>query len=174
VAQSQDEALALAFIAETESAIDQEYRRIVHCLEQLTQQEVWRRPAPGVNCIGTIILHLCGNLQQWFIHGVGGERDVRDRPAEFAETDPIPKEDLLERLRGLIERIHGVLSDVDGATLLKTRRIQGFETKVLSAIYSTVAHLEGHALQIAYIAHLIMGEHYDPFWKPENAEQGAE
>ena len=168
-----NDAVAHAFIVATKAAIDQERRRIEHCLNQLTERQVWQRPPARTNPIGNIILHLCGNLRQWFLHGVGGEPDVRDRPAEFTEADAIPKDELLSTLGTVIDRIYEALHGVTGDTLLESRRIQGFDTNVLSAIYSTVAHLEGHALQIAYITHLTLRDRYEPFWRPEGAEQGA-
>ena len=99
-----DEALASAFISQTRVAIAQECRRIGHCVRQLSQEEVWQRPSPHVNCVGNIILHLCGNLRQWFLHGIGGETDIRNRPAEFAESEAVPKELLLENIEGLAAR----------------------------------------------------------------------
>ncbi len=161
------------FVRESHEAVDQELRRVGHCLGQLNDDEVWWQPAPEVNSIGTIICHLCGNLRQWFVHGIAGEPDVRDRQAEFAETGHVSKAELLDQLTSVIEQVHAVLDNVDGDVLLGERRIQGFDMTGLSAIYSTVTHLEGHALQIAYITHLRLGESYTPFWKPETKDQGG-
>jgi hypothetical protein len=169
----QDGDVAAAFVEETRAAIDQEHRRITYCLKQLDQEQVWRRPNPHVNCIGNIILHLCGNLRQWFLHGLGGEKDIRRRPEEFAATGPIRKEDLLCSLGAVIERIDALLGSVTAETLLEPRRFQGFDRSVLAAVYGTVGHLEGHSLQIAYITHMLTGEQYKPFWKPESEEQGG-
>ena len=63
-----DQSIADTFIAETRVAIDQELRRIMHSLAQLSEEDIWWQPGPGVNSIGTIIRHLCGNLRQWFLH----------------------------------------------------------------------------------------------------------
>jgi hypothetical protein len=169
-----DEKVAQAFVRETRQALQQELRRIKHCLGQLNDQEVWQRPAPGVNAIGTIILHLCGNLRQWFLHGIDGAKDVRDRPAEFRGDTGISKDELLVMFESLIRQIDELLvRGISSSDLLAPRRIQGFETDGLSAIYSTLTHLEGHALQIAYVAHMLVGERYEPFWKPKNMEQGV-
>ena len=59
--------------------------RIKHCLGQLNDAQVWHRPQPGLNSIGNLVLHLCGNLRQWVVAGLGGAPDVRNRPDEFAE-----------------------------------------------------------------------------------------
>jgi hypothetical protein len=83
-------AVGTAAADELESALE----RIEHCLEQLNDEQVWVRSQPSLNSIGNLILHLCGNLRQWIVAGVGGSPDVRNRPAEFAERGPVPKEDL--------------------------------------------------------------------------------
>jgi len=168
-----EQAVAAAFVAETREAIDQELRRIVHCLDQLADEDVWWRPGAGVNSVGTILRHLCGNLRQRFFHGIRGDDDTRDRPSEFGEAATASKEDLLAVLTAIVDQIHGVLDGVDPETLLRERRIQGVHTNGLAAIYSTVTHLEGHALQIAYLTHLRLGDRYEPFWKPETEGQGA-
>ena len=74
------------------------FAKIKHCLDQLTDGQVWWRPKPSLNSIGNLILHLCGNLRQWVVCGVGGATDNRDRPSEFSERGPISKADLLRTL----------------------------------------------------------------------------
>jgi hypothetical protein len=66
--------------------------KINHCLGQLSDEQVWWRSQPSLNSIGNLILHLSGNLRQWLVAGLGDAKDVRDRPAEFAERGPIPKD----------------------------------------------------------------------------------
>ena len=163
-------ALAAAFLEETAAAINQEHRRIQHCFRQLSEEDVWRRPADGLNSAGTVVRHLCGNMRQWFLHGVGGEADVRDREAEFADSKMPPKDELLSELESLLDGVQEVLDRLAPGALLDARRIQGSDCTVLSAIYSTVTHLEGHAQQIVYITHLFLGDKYVPFWKPEDSE----
>jgi hypothetical protein len=68
----------------------------------LNDEQLWWRSQPSLNCIGNLILHLCGNLRQWIVSGVGGAADLRDRPAEFAERGPIAKEELLNWLEGVV------------------------------------------------------------------------
>jgi hypothetical protein len=38
--------------------------KIKHCLDQLSDEQVWWRPKSSLNSIGNLILHLCGNLRQ--------------------------------------------------------------------------------------------------------------
>src|SRR5580698_9983392 len=53
------------------------------CLLELNDEQVWERKAAHENTIGNLILHLCGNIRQWIMHGVGRETDVRTRDLEF-------------------------------------------------------------------------------------------
>jgi hypothetical protein len=57
--------------------------------------------------------------------------------------------------------------------LLERRRIQGFETTVLAAIFDTVSHFVGHQHQIVYITRLRLGDAYRFQWAPATLEQGA-
>jgi hypothetical protein len=92
----------LAAVVGTAAAheLDSALNRIKHCLGQLDNEQVWRRSQPSLNSIGNLILHLCGNLRQWIVAGVGGASDLRHRPAEFAERGPIPKEEWIGKALG--------------------------------------------------------------------------
>jgi Protein of unknown function (DUF1572) len=65
--------------------------RIKHCLGQLTDEQIWWRSHPSLNSIGNLILHLCGNVRQWIVAGLGSAADSRNRSAEFSERGPISK-----------------------------------------------------------------------------------
>src|SRR2546430_13916452 len=87
--------LAAAVGTEAATQLEKALDRIKHCVAQLSNEQVWRRPQPSLNSIGNLILHLCGNVRQCIVSGVGGAKDNRNRPAEFAECGPIPKEELI-------------------------------------------------------------------------------
>jgi hypothetical protein len=146
--------------------------RIRHCIFQLDDTQVWWRPAPAMNSIANIVLHLCGNLRQWIVAGVGGA-DVRNRPQEFAEQGPIPTADLLGRLEQVVREADSALARLDGGRLLEPRRIQGFDETALSAIFGSLAHLAGHTQEIVYITRLQCGDAYRFAWAPATPEQGA-
>src|SRR5262245_9693814 len=76
--------------------------RVKHCPGQLTDEQVWWRSRPSLNSIGNLTLHLCGNVRQWVVAGPGEAEDGRDRPAEFAERGPVPKQELLRRLEAAV------------------------------------------------------------------------
>src|SRR5262245_18960627 len=101
--------------------------RIGHCLEQLTDEQVWWRPAAGMNSIGNLLLHLTGNVRQWIVAGLGGAPDERDCPAEFSARGPLPKGDLWRALEETVEEARDALTGRPAGDWLRPRRIQGFE-----------------------------------------------
>src|SRR5690349_16980472 len=127
---------ALAVGAEAGAALRDCTDVIRHCLDQLTDEQVWRREGEDRNSIGNLVLHLCGNVRQWLISGVGGAMDVRDRPREFAERAPIAKTELLRQLQGVVAEASAALLAVKADQLMRKRRIQGFEISGLGAIFS--------------------------------------
>ena len=89
--------LAAAVGREAANELTSALAKITHCLGQLSHEQVWWRSRPSLNSIGNLILHLCGNVRQWIVAGLGGVTDVRDRPAEFSERGPIPKNELVRK-----------------------------------------------------------------------------
>jgi Protein of unknown function (DUF1572) len=147
--------------------------RIKHCLGQLNDEQVWRRSQPSLNSIGNLILHLCGNLRQWIVAGVGGASDVRNRPAEFAEHGLIPKDELMRRLEAVVEETKPILAGVDARQLVEVRRIQGFDVTGVAAIFNSVPHFRGHTQEIVHMTRLQLGDAYRFAWTPSTPEQGA-
>jgi hypothetical protein len=162
------------FLKETNKSINNAFERIIHCLNQLKDEHIWYKPNDNVNSIGIIINHLCGNLRQWIISGIGELEDIRNRPLEFSDTDKLSKQELIDRFQKIIHDCIKTVNDFNPANLLEKKRIQGFDENALSAIFGTVTHLELHAGQITFITRLILQSEYKLRWVPQTKEQGAE
>lgn len=162
-----------AFLDEARQTLAGAMKKIENCLEQLGDEDLWWRQHDSQNSIQNILLHLCGNVRQWIVHGVGDAPDVRERAQEFADRRPLAKAELLTRLRGALAEADGALAGLPRDRLLEPRRIQGFHTSVLAAIFDSVSHFVGHTHQVVYIARLRLGDAYRFQWTPANAEQGA-
>ena len=159
--------LAAALGKEAANELTSAMARIKHCLGQLTDDQMWWRSHPSLNCIGNLILHLGGNLRQWIVAGLGCEADVRDRPAEFSERGPLPKEELLRKLDAVVGDAKEVLGKLTARQLLEARRIQGFDVTGLAAVFDSVPHFRGHTQEIVHLTRLQLGDAYKFAWTPE-------
>lgn len=170
---SEADALAAAVTAEAANELTSALDRIKHCLGQLNDEQVWWRPRPSLNSIGNLVLHLCGNVRQWVLAGLGGAADVRNRPAEFKERGPMPKAELLRQLEAVVGEAKQVLDRLTATEMLRSRRIQGFDVSGLAAIFSTVPHFRGHTQEIVHMTRTLLGDAYRFAWTPATPEQGA-
>lgn len=168
-----DVSVGAAFLNESRQTLAGSMKKIVNCLDQLRDEDLWWRQHESHNSIQNIVLHLCGNLRQWIVHGVAGEPDVRHRPTEFADRQPLAKAELLKKLTQTLNQADHALASLPPDRLLEPRRIQGFETTILAAIFDSVSHFVGHTHQIVYITRLRLGHAYQFQWTPADAEQGA-
>jgi hypothetical protein len=162
-----------AYLAAARKRLAACHEKLVHCLTQLEDHQVWWRPQDSLNSIGNVILHLCGNMRQWIVSGVGGTPDVRDRPGEFADRSLLQRDELLRRLREVVAESDAVLAAVDERALLQPRTIQGFRETVLSAVFDCLAHLNGHTQEVVYITRTQMGDAYKFAWVPTPEQGGA-
>ena len=130
---------------------------IVRCLSLLTEKEIWWRPNAASNSAGNLVLHLCGNVRQWIISGLGGAPDLRVRDREFSERGPIPRRVLVARLRATVSEASRVLRRLSPESLTRKYTIQGFRVTGLVAVAHVYEHFSHHAGQIIYITKLKRG-----------------
>ena len=147
--------------------------RMKHCLNQLTDEQIWWRSHPSLNSIGNLVLHLCGNVRQWIVAGLGGAADTRDRPAEFTERGPVPRAELLRRLEAVVAEAQAVLRRQTADQLVAFRRVQSYEVTGLAALFDSVPHFRGHTQEIIHITRSLLGDAYQFEWQPTSPEQGA-
>lgn len=131
---------------------DDYWPRLKRCLDELSDEDIWRRPNDACNSVGNIMLHLCGNIRQWVVHGLGDAEDIRIRQAEFDERGPIPKDELIEKMQTTLNEVDAVLFRLDPETLTQPKRVQGYDETVLTVIFHIVEHFSYHLGQIVYNA----------------------
>jgi uncharacterized damage-inducible protein DinB len=166
------ESIGEAYLAEARATLAGAMAKIAHCLDQLSDEDLWWRPFEAHNSLENILLHLCGNLHQWITAAIGGAPDTRDRRAEFAERRSIAKAELLARLERAVAEADRALAACPVDTLLEAKRVQGFDTTRLAAIFDSVSHFVGHTHQVVYITRLRLGEAYRFQFTPTK-EQGG-
>lgn len=137
---------------------EESVNRIEKVLDLLSEDEVWYSPNNSMNSIGNLILHLCGNVQQWICTGIGKREDIRIRNQEFIENRTYKKQELIKKLRTLEEITKPVIDSLEEKNLNEERIIQGFEETVLSIIIHVMEHFSYHTGQIALIAKLLKNQ----------------
>ena len=128
--------------------------RIVGCLDQLSDEEIWWRPNAVSNSIGNLVLHICGNMRQWIIAGLGGAPDLRQRDKEFAERGPVPTAELRKKFEQTVKEACGVMARLAPGAVTRRYRIQGYDVTGYEAAAHVIEHVAYHAGQIIYVTKL--------------------
>jgi len=146
---------ASLFLANSQDLIArQNLPHIVECLQQFSEEEIWWRPNSMSNSAGNLVLHLCGNVRQWIIAGLGGAEDKRERDREFAERGPLPRKSLVTQLRRTVRDACRVIGKLNDDSLARKHEIQGFDVTGLHAVFHVTEHFGYHTGQIIYITKL--------------------
>ncbi len=148
--------------------------RIDDCLSRLDDERVWARSGENANAIGNLVLHLCGNVRQWVVSGIGGEQDVRQRAAEFAAREETSAAELRLLLEQVIGQSTAIIERLPPERLPEQLTIQGYSVTVLEAIYTVVEHFAQHTGQIIFATKLLTGSdlgYYAHLSKPSHTER---
>src|SRR6201996_8690807 len=125
---------------------------INRCLDKLSEEQMWCRGGDHENSIANLLLHLEGNLRQWFLHGVDGRPDVRERDAEFTLSPCSRSDEIRSRFASTLAECRQVLGAPPPPRLLEKINPQpmpnAVPVSVLEAIFRIVGHLQLHTGQI--------------------------
>ena len=159
---------ARLFVGKSVSLLRNDYLpKIERCLERLGNEDIWWRPGKESNSIGNLMLHLCGNVTQWIVGGVGRREYERRRQQEFDHRGPIPGSELLERLRRVLAEAETIIAEQTSESLASRRQIQGYDVTVLEAIYHVVEHFGMHTGQIIMLTKLRRDEDLELWSAPD-------
>jgi uncharacterized damage-inducible protein DinB len=125
--------------------------KLLHCLEGMTDEQIWWRPNEQSNSVGNLVLHLRGNLKQWIVSGIGGGRFRRERDKEFTTREQVPKSELIAGIQSAVDEVETVLKNLSAGQLLVRYPIQTYQVSALQATYHVVEHFSYHLGQILYI-----------------------
>ena len=146
------------FIDYSVEKLQQAAGRVSTCLARLSEDQVWARGSKNENAVGNLVLHLCGNIRQWVISGVGGAPDLRVRDAEFAAEGGKSIGDLTTLLRETVAEGVAVIQAQTAESLSRRLLVQKYDVSRLEAIYHVVEHFAGHAGQIIFATKMLTGE----------------
>jgi len=134
------------------------------CLDALSDEQIWWRPNPGSNSVGNLVLHLCGSTRHFLGRAVGGTDYRRDRPAEFAEQGPVPRERLRALFDETVAETESVLAALTPARLMEVTDGAGEPFTVLNLLLRTSHHWAVHVGQMVYTAKALREGVFDELW----------
>ncbi len=138
--------------------IDESVRMVSIALSKIQEEEIWTKQNRSLPTLGNILLHICGNLKQYVISGVGGEEDNRDRELEFSTEDGFTRDELLQKLLFITSKVNSIIDEATEEKLLEKKKVQGFEFSGIGLILHAVEHFSYHTGQIAFQVKLIIDE----------------
>lgn len=130
------------------------YRRMIdQTVQQLTDEELHARPAPGINSVAILLRHLGGNLRSRWTDFLttDGEKPDRDRDREFEDWDG-DRASLTKHFDAGWHALQAAIDSLDAQTLTQQITIRGEQTSVPNALIRSLTHLTYHVGQITMTA----------------------
>ena len=156
-----DEAVGVLFLRHSTAKLEQMTGFLRSCLDQLNDSQIWERHEAHENTVGNLVLHLCGNMRQWIMHGVGGAADVRVRDREFDSDGGMTGKELIALFESTVAEARSVIDSLPAQRLVERTTPQGREVSVLDAIYQVVGHVQQHVGQIILLTKQMTGKDLD-------------
>lgn len=150
------------FLSHSVKKLTQMTDNVDSCLSKLNDAQVWQRSASHENTVGNLILHLCGNMRQWILHGVNREPDVRTRDSEFSADEGFTVAQLSKLFSKTVAEAKSVIAALPHERLTERTNPQKMgEVSVLDAIYQVVGHVQQHVGQIILLTKQMTGKDLD-------------
>lgn len=140
--------------------LDAALSRIKHCVDQLSEEQVWYRPPNGMNAVGNLLLHLEGNVTQVIANNLRGLPDTRYRQGEFDAREPVTKSELLQRLAAAVEHAKSALAVATDERLAQVVRVNNNDWTGIQALVRSISHFRGHAQEIIHMTRELLGDQY--------------
>ena len=138
---------------------------IHRCLDKLSDEQIWHRGGDHENSIANLLLHLEGNLRQWFLHGIDGQPDMRKRDSEFTLSPSQQCEEVRRRFAATLAECRKVIGSLPPQRLLKRSThnpgAAGGPMTILESIDRVIGHLQLHQGQIILLTKQLIGADLD-------------
>lgn len=142
-------------------------------VEPLTDEQLWWRPNEESNSIGNLLLHLAGSVHHFLNRNLGGVDFTRDREAEFAERQQIPKAELLARFDAVFAAAEKTFSQLTVESLSQPSPVPTMHYLVIEDLINIAGHIATHTGQIVWIAKMFDGKALNEVWMRSHKKQGA-
>lgn len=142
-------------------------------LEPLTDEQLWWRPNEKSNSIANLLLHLTGSINHFLNRNFGGLAYERDRPAEFAERNSIPREELLARFNEMVQNAERTFDRLTPESLDAPSPEPTMHTLAIEDLINVATHLATHMGQIVWIAKMLNEDAVREVWMKTHRSEGA-
>lgn len=146
-----------SFIADLATIIERDLLKLREEIQAYPNEEsLWIIQGEITNSAGNLCLHLCGNLQHFIGHVLGGSSFVRNRDLEFSARH-IPTAQLLEGIDATMQAVSSTLTTLDASILEQEFPLQifGYPMSTGYFLLHLATHLEYHLGQINYHRRLL-------------------
>jgi len=155
--------------------MNMELNRIIFCIDQLSEEQLWHRFKPNMNSVGNLCLHLAGNEYQHFVSGIGGKSYIRQRTSEFTSNGSLTKDKLKELLVNTRNQTIIILQELTEEDMSKSVKIEysiedwnnmlerspegtidpGYESEIELLLCEVCEHYGYHSGQIVLLTKLL-------------------
>ena len=138
--------------------------QIRSCLADLNDEQLWWRPNDESNSVGNLVLHVSGSTRHYLSRSIGHLNYERDRPAEFSERGPVPKDQLLAIFDETIDQAVSVLDSFETSRFTDPTEEPNYYGTVFEQMLGIAIHLATHTGQIVYATKLLKEGSVDELW----------
>lgn len=145
------------FISEIQALYEKDIDRLKNeILAYENESDIWKTESSISNSAGTLCLHLCGNLNHFIAHLIGGTDYQRDREFEFSGQE-VGKEELLKEIDELKVTVNNSLKQMQAELLTELFPVKLFdqEHSYQQILMFMHAHFSYHLGQINYHRRLV-------------------
>lgn len=139
------------------SLFERDIDRLIAELDHFADPSLlWKTSGQISNSAGNLMLHLCGNLNHFIGHLLGGSGYVRNRELEFSVKDvPVDKlRVMIQDTREVVSASLGTIGDEDWKKEFPAE-LGGKKYSVEGMLLHLFAHLSYHLGQINYLRRML-------------------
>jgi hypothetical protein len=125
--------------------------RVDRAVRALPPEKLWERPFPFGNSIGTLVLHLTGNLNHYVGAKIAGTGYLRDRPREFSDPGGYAADDILGAFHAAIAMVTATIASLDEGDLCRPMTDDPPVRTTFGLLLTVIAHLNNHIGQMSYL-----------------------
>ena len=138
--------------------------QIGHCLDAVTDEDIWWRPDEKSNALGNIMLHLIGSNRLYVGYGVGARAVERDRASEFTARGNPDRTAVVGAWNETVRMMKEVFDGLQPPQLMEMTDRTGKMTTIASILLHASHHTAAHMGQVVWITKMRHPGALDEVW----------